>query len=519
MDEMGDEGVDPELEEKISTDRKQKRVEDVKVVRRGLLGTVGWEWREKEGREEKRWKRMSGGFETGVDGKLEWKEREEKIPLPEDFRLGLEERGPQMNHSGRTWNNFGNSRTPIFPGGKDGKQESRNWLASFTKSGCLNCRDEDGKVTHKSRSGDPVILVIGDEAAPTVVGHTEKGSNECTCAWVFKKEHLGLNEVAGILKKINDEKRAFDKQRGKREHEFFIPAGSKIMVASYVHLRREGLEGYMTDFNGMVCDVMSITGDIGIEVVPCVPVIFGGLDDIGRELLGGVREWLCWIAKKSGREEFVKLSKTGGREAEEWRGDEKVVFWRPSFMLMHGRQNGMDVLLTRGNTLTLIRGERTETVFKKALPASEIGRMKGSTSERDEEKRKRGDFGNGISIEGEFAFTKAVGNFCKVAVSRGRFKGNYRFNLKEQMRQRAGMGMRNVEDASMVILGGSQMGRMKDEIVELKDGLRVEKMVRMQGEWTDEGEQSSIRASYTGGLPWYHRGWWTRKFSHATWSW
>ncbi len=38
----------------------------------------------------------------------------------------------------------------------------------------------------------------------------------------------------------------------------------------------------------------------------------------------------------------------------------------------------------------------------------------------------------------------------------------------------------------MVILGGSQMGRMKDEIVELKDGVRVEKMVRMQGEWTDE---------------------------------
>jgi hypothetical protein len=54
----------------------------------------------------------------------------------------------------------------------------------------------------------------------------------------------------------------------------------------------------MADINGMVSDVMSITGDIGIEVVPCVPVIFDGLDDIGRELLGGVREWLCWIAKK-----------------------------------------------------------------------------------------------------------------------------------------------------------------------------------------------------------------------------
>jgi hypothetical protein len=344
----------------------------------------------------------------------------------------------------------------------------------------------NGKVTHKSRSGDPVILVIGDEAAPTVVGHTEKGSSECMCAWIFKKEHLGLTEVAGILKKINDEKRAFDKQRGKREHEFFIPAGNKIMVTSYVHLRREGLEGYMADFNGMVREVMSITGDIGIEVVPCVPVIFAEMDDTGRELLGGVREWLCWIAEKSGREEFVKLSETGEREAEEWRGDEKVMFWRPSFMLMHGRQNGMDVLLTRGNTLTLIRGDRRETVFKKALPAKEIGRMKGSTIESEEEKNERGDFGNGISIEGEFAFTKAVGDFCKLSVSKGRFKGNYRCNLKGQMKQRAGMGVRNVDDASMVIVGGSQMGRMKDEIAELKDGMRVEKMVRMQGEWTDE---------------------------------
>jgi hypothetical protein len=227
------------------------------------------------------------------------------------------------------------------------------------------------------------------------------------------------------------------------------------MVASYVHLRREGLEGYMTEFNGIVREMMAITGDIGIEVVPCLPVIFDGLDETGRELLGGVREWLCWIAKKSGREEFVKLSETGGRESEEWRGDEKVFFWRPSFMSMHGRQCGMDVLLTRGITLTLIRGERMETVFKKALPANEIGRMKGSTNERDEEKKERDDFGNRISIEGEFAFTKALGEFCKAAVWGGRFKGNYHFNLKGQMKQRAGMGLRNVVDASMVILGGS----------------------------------------------------------------
>ncbi len=73
------------------------------------------------------------------------------------------------------------------------------------------------------------------------------------------------------------------------------------MVCSYVHLRREGLEGYISNFNGMVREVMGITGDIGIEVVPCVPVIFEGLDGIGRELLGGIQKWLCWIARTSGR--------------------------------------------------------------------------------------------------------------------------------------------------------------------------------------------------------------------------
>jgi hypothetical protein len=124
-------------------------------------------------------------------------------------------------------------------------------------------------------------------------------------------------------------------------------------------------------------------------------------------------------------------------------------------MLLHGRQSGMDVLLSRGNTLTLIRGDRREIVFKKVLPAKEIGRMTGTSAESEEEKKERGEFGNGISIEGEFAFTKAVGDFCKVAVSKCRFKVNYRFNLKGQMKQRAGMGMRNVDDASMVIVGGS----------------------------------------------------------------
>jgi hypothetical protein len=55
-----------------------------------------------------------------------------------------------------------------------------------------------------------------------------------------------------------------------------------------------------------------VTGDIGIEVLPFVPVVFDGIDDVGRELIGGVKEWVKWIGKTSGRSEMERLSETGG---------------------------------------------------------------------------------------------------------------------------------------------------------------------------------------------------------------
>jgi hypothetical protein len=85
--------------------------------------------------------------------------------------------------------------------------------------------------------GKPCVLIVGDEAVPTVVGYTSNGGDGTSCAWVFKKEHLALSEVAGILKRINNDKRESDRQSGKREHDFFLPSGSKILVGSYVHLR------------------------------------------------------------------------------------------------------------------------------------------------------------------------------------------------------------------------------------------------------------------------------------------
>jgi hypothetical protein len=65
-------------------------------------------------------------------------------------------------------------------------------------------------------------LVVGDESVPTVVGYTPEGM-ENSCAWVLKKELLGLEEVPSLLNKINQDKRRADKERGLREHEFFYP--------------------------------------------------------------------------------------------------------------------------------------------------------------------------------------------------------------------------------------------------------------------------------------------------------
>jgi hypothetical protein len=274
---------------------------------------------------------------------------------------------------------------------------------------------------------------------------------------------------------------------GRENMSFFCHLGAKYWLgAIYVHLRREGLDGYISDFNNMVKEVWGVTGDIGIEILPFVPVVHEGLDEMGRDLIGGVKEWVRWIAEKSGRSAFEKLAETGGRECEQERTGSKVV-WRPTFMLQHGRQGGWDVLSARGNTLTLMKGERRESEFERVLPAKEIGRMERPTRVGEEmvrEKKEREDFGKGISVEGEFAFTRALGDFCRASVKEGTYKGNYRFNLKGQMENRA------MEDAekgkmdkvSVVFVGGSQMGRLKDEIERMGEkSVVVQKMVRVQG--------------------------------------
>jgi hypothetical protein len=116
------------------------------------------------------------------------------------------------------------------------KSETRNWLASFTKAGCVACRDEQGVLNHKGRDGHPGVLIVGDETIPSTVGYTGRdrnGGKGDSCAWILKVEHLGLEEVGKVLRKINLDKKAADKNNGKREHDFFMASGSKILLLLY----------------------------------------------------------------------------------------------------------------------------------------------------------------------------------------------------------------------------------------------------------------------------------------------
>jgi FixJ family two-component response regulator len=93
----------------------------------------------------------------------------------------------------------------------------------------MGCK-EGGVNVHKGRTGVPVILIVGDEAVPMTVGVTKKGGEE-VCTWVLKKEHMGLNEVGKMLRGINDEKREYDRAKGKRIHDFSCHLAAKSWSA------------------------------------------------------------------------------------------------------------------------------------------------------------------------------------------------------------------------------------------------------------------------------------------------
>jgi hypothetical protein len=79
-----------------------------------------------------------------------------------------------------------------------------------------------------------------------------------------------------------------------------------------------------------------------------------------------------------------------------------------------------------------------ETMVRAACESGELERLKAGKvgegeKEGDENTKKTRCESNGVSMEGEFVFSRAVGEFLREEVRNGTFKGNYMLNLKEQM--------------------------------------------------------------------------------------
>ena len=59
-----------------------------------------------------------------------------------------------------------------------------------------------------------------------------------------------------------------------------------------------------------------VTGDAGVEVLPVVPVVYEGVDEVGRKQMAGLCDWIGWLSRKSGRESISHLAETGGEDRE-----------------------------------------------------------------------------------------------------------------------------------------------------------------------------------------------------------
>ncbi len=351
-------------------------------------------------------------------------------------------------------------------------------------------------MNHKGRDGQPSVLIVGDEATPSTVGYTGKDRNDGrgdSCAWVLKVEHLGLEEVSNVLQKINQEKKLADKESGKREHDFFLSNGSKILVSSFTHLRKEGIEDYIKDFNQMVRNVQGVVGRADIEILPVVPVVREGVDKVGRVLLSMVGEWIDWIGVLSERESVRRLSRTGGREWD--KQDEGTTFiWRPSFLMKVGTG-----IAGRSGELKMLGGGTTETVVRAACVTTELERLRGGDTSHTrgdvrENAKKTTCEKNGVSMEGEFVFLQAVGEFLREEVRVESFRGNYMLNLKEQMRMRCLRESGEDKRLRVLMVGASQMGRIGDELSKMHgEKVRVVGRVRMSEEHTADQHMEMLK--------------------------
>ena len=86
-----------------------------------------------------------------------------------------------------------------------------------------------------------------------------------------------------------------------------------------------------------------------------------------------------------------------------------------------------------------------------------------------------------MSLEGEYAFTKGIEAFCKVAIREGRYKGTNLFNLKDLRVRKC------VESSGMVrvlTIGASEVGRIRKEWVKVGAGkMEVGEEIKVNVKW------------------------------------
>jgi hypothetical protein len=101
------------------------------------------------------------------------------------------------------------------------------------------------------------------------------------------------------------------------------------------------------------------------------------------------------------------------------------------------------------------------------IPSEEIrGFMKkrtGRTGE-EEDKKRRKSTENGVSVEGEFTFTMAVGRFLREVDKERYFKEQIVGNMKEQLQMRSRQENLGKTKKYLAAVGASEMGRIMEDM-------------------------------------------------------
>jgi hypothetical protein len=125
LEEIPKEDKEQDLEERKEEGRKRKRSIETGERKRNVGGTAGWKIREEVSRNSDRWVREVGRSEVKEDGTVRMVKTKERIPLPENYRLGQDVRGGLLNNSSKFKNNFGLNKEGLFLGGECQKRRKK----------------------------------------------------------------------------------------------------------------------------------------------------------------------------------------------------------------------------------------------------------------------------------------------------------------------------------------------------------------------------------------------------------